>query len=77
MLKRTVARRIDLIAATLLILLITLSFSISTVADELAVPSHISPPVGTHEGVNVEQPIEFPHNKHVVENKINCMYCRV
>jgi len=33
------------------------------------------PPGGSHNGENVEQPIEFPHNTHVKENGINCMYC--
>jgi len=42
---------------------------------ELPVPSHISPPVGDHEGEDVPQPIEFPHNRHVKDMKINCMYC--
>jgi len=35
----------------------------------------IIPPVGEYEGVDVEQPIEFPHNVHVKDNKINCLYC--
>jgi len=33
------------------------------------------PPVGSYDGENVEQPIEFPHNIHVKDNGINCMYC--
>ena len=33
------------------------------------------PPGGSHDGENVEQPIEFPHNIHVKDNGINCMYC--
>lgn len=35
----------------------------------------VTPPVGTHDGDDVPQPIEFPHNTHVKENGINCMYC--
>ncbi|MCI0504626.1 MAG: cytochrome c family protein [Gammaproteobacteria bacterium] len=35
----------------------------------------IVPPGGSHNGENVEQPIEFPHNTHVKDNGINCMYC--
>ena len=42
---------------------------------ELPVPSHITPPVGEHKGEHVPQPIEFPHNRHVKDMKINCMYC--
>lgn len=52
--------------------LITASFGVRA---ELPVPAHIKPPVGTHKGDNVPQPIEFPHNTHVAVNKINCMYC--
>ncbi len=42
---------------------------------ELPVPAHIKPPVGTHVGEDVPQPIEFPHDIHTKVNKINCMYC--
>jgi len=42
---------------------------------ELPVPAHIKPPVGTHIGEHVPQPIEFPHDIHTKVNKINCMYC--
>ena len=42
---------------------------------ELPVPAHVNPPVGEHKGENVPQPIEFPHNRHVKDMKINCMYC--
>ena len=35
----------------------------------------VTPPVGTHAGEDVVQPIEFPHNIHVKDNDINCMYC--
>jgi len=42
---------------------------------ELPVPAHIKPPVGTHTGEHVPQPIEFPHDIHTKVNKINCMYC--
>ncbi|KAF0192405.1 MAG: hypothetical protein FD165_1030 [Gammaproteobacteria bacterium] len=33
------------------------------------------PPQGAHDGKDVAQPIEFPHNIHADVNKINCMYC--
>ncbi|MGD8940510.1 MAG: cytochrome c3 family protein, partial [Gammaproteobacteria bacterium] len=35
----------------------------------------VVPPSGEHNGKDVRQPIEFPHNIHVKVNKINCMYC--
>jgi len=37
--------------------------------------SEVKPPVGSYNGKDVEQPIEFPHNIHVKDNGINCMYC--
>ena len=33
------------------------------------------PPKGDHDGKHVEQPIDFPHDIHARDNKINCMYC--
>jgi len=36
---------------------------------------HFVPPKGTHDGEHVSQPILFPHNVHVKDNNINCMYC--
>lgn len=33
------------------------------------------PPKGEHESLEVEQPIEFPHNVHAKDNQINCIYC--
>jgi len=42
---------------------------------ELPVPAHITPPPGEHESPIVPQPIEFPHDRHVQDMKINCMYC--
>ena len=35
----------------------------------------IVPPEGVHQGEDVPQPIEFPHDIHVEVNKINCLYC--
>jgi len=71
--------RIWMRSTMLYILAFTFTFIVSTglhlVAKELPIPSHISPPIGTHEGEDVEQPIEFPHVTHVKDNKINCMYC--
>ncbi len=42
---------------------------------ELPVPEGIVPPEGEHDGKDVPQPIEFPHDVHVKINEINCMYC--
>jgi len=42
---------------------------------DLPVPAHITPPPGEHESPTVPQPIEFPHDRHVNDMKINCMYC--
>ncbi len=33
------------------------------------------PPKGDYDGAHIAQPIEFPHNIHVKDNKINCLYC--
>lgn len=46
----------------------------------LSLPSNVSadavyPPEGSYNGEDVSQPIEFPHNIHVKDNDINCMYC--
>ena len=46
---------------------------------EPAAPASIKYPIiapeGSHEGKDVEQPIEFPHDIHTAVNKINCLYC--
>lgn len=42
--------------------------------DGFKVPN-ATPPKGAYNGVNVEQPIEFPHYIHTKVNQINCMYC--
>lgn len=63
--------------------LITSAFLLAVVAvvlpttsfAELPVPAHIVPPPGEHESPLVPQPIEFPHDRHVKDMKINCMYC--
>lgn len=34
-----------------------------------------TPPEGSYSGDHVPQPIEFPHDIHVRDNEINCMYC--
>ena len=34
-----------------------------------------NPPKGEYDGKHIAQPIEFPHNIHVKDNQINCMYC--
>ncbi len=41
----------------------------------MATKYDVIPPVGTHDGEDVQQPIEFPHIIHVKDNGINCMYC--
>ncbi len=41
---------------------------------EGTVPNAVAPK-GTHEGENVPQPIDFPHDVHAKINEINCMYC--
>ena len=33
------------------------------------------PPKGSYSGKHVEQPIELPHDVHVKDNGINCLYC--
>lgn len=38
------------------------------------VPNAVAPK-GAYAGSPVAQPIEFPHDVHVEENEINCMYC--
>jgi len=41
----------------------------------MATKYDVVPPEGTHNGEDVKQPIEFPHDRHVKDNGINCMYC--
>jgi len=55
-----------------LLMFCLLMFAATTV--QAAVPGVI-PPVGTFEGKDVPQPIEFPHDIHAKINGINCMYC--
>jgi hypothetical protein len=50
-------------------LIVLLAPNVSFAADE------VYPPEGSYDGDNVTQPIEFPHNIHVKDNHINCMYC--
>lgn len=38
------------------------------------VPNAVAPE-GSYSGSHVPQPIEFPHDIHVADNDINCMYC--
>ena len=54
-------------------ILLTAVLMLSTVA-HAEVPNAV-PPTGDHKGDHVPQPIDFPHNTHVKENGINCMYC--
>ncbi len=53
---------------------IALVLGSGAVRAESGVPNAV-PPVGTHKGDDVPQPIEFPHNTHADVNQINCMYC--
>lgn len=57
------------ISAQLLLAAVLVFISGSSFADE------VYPPVGTHNGDIVKQPIEFPHDVHTKVNRINCMYC--
>ena len=41
----------------------------------LLLAGDVKPPIGDYNGKDVQQPIEFPHNIHVKDNGINCMYC--
>jgi len=65
-------RRVPLISFCFAVLLAAI-FSLPAVV-HAEVPNAI-PPVGTYDGEDVKQPIEFPHYIHVKVNKINCMYC--
>lgn len=64
---------------TLLALVATLVFayfnSPSAENIETTIVPNVIPPKGSHVGKNIEQPIEFPHNIHVSDHQINCMYC--
>ncbi len=66
--------RYFLMALAALVLGFFLTISSAWADGAAGVPNAV-PPKGEHEGKNVEQPIEFPHNIHVDVNKINCMYC--
>jgi len=59
------------IATSFTILFVSVAFATGTLS---SVPNVI-PPQGSHDGNHVVQPIEFPHNTHVKDNQINCMYC--
>ena len=52
----------------LLVMLLMSSVAMATKYD-------VTPPTGAHEGDDVPQPIEFPHDIHVKDNEINCLYC--
>ena len=68
------ARHYLLPACISLILLIALSVPFWASAAGSTVPNAVAP-TETYSGDHVEQPIEFPHNTHVEDNGINCMYC--
>ena len=66
----------DRAVAFILICITLLMLSTAALAEGVksTVPGAFAP-VGTYDGKDVEQPIEFPHNIHAKINKINCMYC--
>lgn len=53
---------------------VPLLFASAQAIAEGGVPNAVAP-TATYSGNHVLQPIEFPHNIHVEDNKINCMYC--
>ncbi len=59
------------IAASFAMLFVSMAFANGALS---SVPNAI-PPQGGYDGDDVPQPIEFPHNIHVKDNQINCMYC--
>lgn len=58
-----------------LLLPLSLIFTLLVPAVAFAAVPNAVPPVGTHSGDDVAQPIEFPHDIHTEVNQINCMYC--
>ena len=61
--------------AIIIVALMLVAYPFVVVSSTPVKPADPIPPVGTHNGEDVEQPIEFPHNIHVKDNGINCMYC--
>lgn len=61
--------------AIFVVAMVLVAYPFVVVSSSSVKPADPIPPVGTHDGENVEQPIEFPHNIHVKDNGINCMYC--
>jgi hypothetical protein len=61
--------------AIIAVAMVLVAYPFVVVSSSSVKPADPIPPVGTHDGENVEQPIEFPHNIHVKDNGINCMYC--
>ncbi len=70
---RRTAHKCTIIKVTLMALF--LFVVIPTASVVVAEVPNAVPPKGSHEGEDVEQPIEFPHNIHTKDNKINCIYC--
>lgn len=58
-----------------LAILVACMVSLFTQAYAQSTVPNVVPPVGTHDGDDVEQPIEFPHDIHAKVNQINCLYC--
>jgi len=64
------------IKLALLSILVALAiYPFVVISSDASINNDVVPPVGTHNGEDVPQPIEFPHDIHVKVNKINCMYC--
>lgn len=64
-----------LIAAVIATALSAVFMTASLATDVSTVVPDVIPPQGTHDGEEVTQPIEFPHNIHARDNQINCLYC--
>lgn len=71
--KRLLRQRIVAMALALLATCMVLLYTQAAYAQG-TVPNAV-PPEGTHQGDDVEQPIDFPHDVHAKINQINCMYC--
>lgn len=66
--------RFHSVMSALFAMLLILSGAVYGPIASAEVPNAV-PPQGTHDGDDVPQPIEFPHNTHADANDINCMYC--
>lgn len=62
-------------ASSVFVVVALLTWAIWVSAAEDAESNAVVPPEGSYDGKVVEQPIEFPHDVHTKDNKINCLYC--